>query len=111
MRRVGTYHFEYVERSGGTCGAIASHTETSSAQPTAPPASCKGTLTASSDNCTVTIATSCPVSGTTNTVEQAGDFHWNKDGTRGTSAMHVTLLDAAGATKCDSTYDITATKV
>lgn len=111
-QRSGTYLAHYVERSGGTCGALPDSLVTINSQPTAPAAPCTGSISYSKDNCDVTIAQTCPVSSDAGvyTLRQTGTATWNADGSSGSAAIEMILADSNGVVQCQSTYDLTETR-
>ena len=103
--RSGNFLAHYVERTGGTCGAITDTVFDSSGHA----AICKGTDAPTTDNCSVNVDETCtPTTGPS--FKETGTSHWSTDGTNGTSVFTVTILNASGASQCTSTYDVTFTQ-
>lgn len=111
-QRSGTYRFDWSERSGD-CGAIAESIMTVDGQPASPPAPCTGEIRYSADNCDVTeVNIMCPetsVAGSTSTTN--GKVTWSQDGSFGSGQLAIVVNDASGAILCQSSYDISATRL
>jgi hypothetical protein len=100
VSRSGNYVAHFVERPGGTCGAVADSVVPADTVP----AGCQGSRTPSADNCSIDINQTCTVSG--QTFKQTGTSHWTQDGSTGSAV--ITLSRATPS--CTSTYDVTFTK-
>jgi hypothetical protein len=70
------------------------------------PAGCTGTVTPSSDNCTVQLDTNCPGELGTH-VKQRGQAKWSADATSGSATLQLTTTqDADGTVTCSSMYAV-----
>jgi hypothetical protein len=74
--------------------------ETYTVQPDAPTPPCSGALRSSSDNCTMTVETSCPSSDAGVAFETKGTLAWNDAGTAASGDLEITLPT------CKSTYRV-----
>src|SRR5690349_19561037 len=115
--RSGTFRVDAVERSG-TCGPLTeqitteSQTDISCHQPPAPCTS--GGIQDSVDNCQVTtVNVVCPEDGVGPGVTSTanGKAYWDEAGSMGTGQMSIVVRDASGAILCQSSYDVTTTKL
>jgi hypothetical protein len=102
--RTGNYVAHFVERAGGTCGAIPDTVIAASGIASG----CQGTATPAADDCTVDVNETCTVSG--QTLKETGTSHWSSDGATGSATLTIKRLTASGETQCLSTYDATFAK-
>lgn len=111
-QRHGTYRFELLEQSGGTCGPAPASTSFVAEQPTTVNAPCKGYIHYSADNCVVTFRTECPVQGSNGTRfrEEHGVASWSRDGSHGSGVLFRDVFRNDGRALCSSAYDIVDTR-
>ena len=105
--RSGTYLAHFVERAGGSCGALPDQLVGDNAVDTM----CTGKADTSSDQCSSTIDVTC--AGVTNQpYTEKGSGTWAADGTTGTAELTYVLYGDGGDSPatCTSTYDVTYTK-
>jgi hypothetical protein len=111
--RSGTYEAVYSERSG-TCGRMPSETLYVHEQPASPPAPCTdGEIRYSDDNCEVTnVNVTCPEEGLSSDVlTTSGKYTWNEDGSAAFGSVTVTVRTLSGRVRCQSSYDVTVTRL
>jgi hypothetical protein len=109
--RTGSYVARFVEQSG-TCGPLPDQVLTiqSTQSGQAVPAGCTGTVTPSSDNCTVQVDMTCPGEPGTH-VTQQGQATWSTDASSGSATLQVsTSVDADGSVTCSSSYAVSYTR-
>jgi hypothetical protein len=115
--RSGTFRVDAVERTG-TCGPLTEQITTETQDSVSchqPPAPCtSGGIQDSPDNCEVTtVNVVCPEDGigpgATSTTN--GKAYWNDAGSQGTGQATIVIRDAGGAILCQSSYDVTTTKL
>jgi hypothetical protein len=109
--QIGSYLVHFVERTGGTCGAvpdrIAAFNEGPNAMSMLAPG-CTGQDQESS-TCIETLSVMCfdPMSGITSNI--SGDLHFSADASTGHGVWQVDIRDKAGMS-CSSIYDLTVTR-
>jgi hypothetical protein len=112
--RSGVYRSVYTERSG-TCGELEPSTFSAEEQPTSVELPCTdGEIRYSDDNCEVSnINVTCPGG------ELPGDrgivlnskYTWNEEGDAAFGVSTILILGAGGRTRCQSTYDVSVTRL
>lgn len=111
--RSGTYEAVYTERSG-TCGQMATETLIVDEQPTSVPEPCTdGEIRYSDDNCEVTnINVTCPGGGLPgDTMISNGKYTWDESGDVGFGFVTITVQSARGSTRCQSSYDVSISRL
>jgi hypothetical protein len=105
--RSGNYLAHFVERAGGSCGALPDQLVGDSAVDTM----CTGSANNAADQCTSSIDATCAgVTGAPYTEKGSGT--WASDGLTGTATLTYVLYGdgADSPATCTSTYDVTYTK-
>jgi hypothetical protein len=110
--RKGNYLAHFVEQSG-TCGPLPDQTLAIASQQSAQmlPAGCTGTITPSSDNCSVQLDTTCPGAAGFHVI-QRGESTWSSDAASGSATLQITTTQDVDSTViCSSAYAVTYTRL
>jgi hypothetical protein len=110
--RKGNYQAHFVEQSG-TCGPLADQVLAVESQQSAQmlPAGCTGTVTPSTDNCSVQLNTTCPGAPGFHVI-QSGQSTWSADASSGSANLQITTTqDSDGTATCSSAYSVTYTRI
>ena len=110
--RCGSYLTRFTQ-TDGDCGKRADQLAELAGDPATAPYPCTGNFTASADHCSVKFDIRCPTkdaSGSSLASVERGTLGWSGDAASARGDLELWVSDAAGNTRCHSSYQVAVTR-